>query len=308
MDLHDMHYLIALHKYGNIGKAADEVHVSQPALSKFLQQQNQYYGEKLFTKQGHKLQITEFGEMLLKYAMQFTILEETMNHEISCWQSKNKPFKIALPGGSGRHVLSIAFPKFMAAYPDVDLRYIDIHTTLAYDKIRSGEVDAAVCGIPVDDADFSWKSIYREEMVLAISKNHPIVKEGVTRSGFSHPWIDLHHLKEETFILLAKTQWPGAATETIFKQINFTPQKITRITDIQTAAQLTSVGVGATILIDKYHTFMVNPEQISILSCGEEPVYHHSGIVWKKDRILPSYCGDLFREIELSFKHIAGET
>ena len=49
MDLHDMHYLIALHKYGNIGKAADEVHVSQPALSKFLQQQNQYYGEKLFT-------------------------------------------------------------------------------------------------------------------------------------------------------------------------------------------------------------------------------------------------------------------
>ena len=140
------------------------------------------------------------------------------------------------------------------------------------------------------------------------SKNHPIVKEGVTRSGFSHPWIDLHHLKEETFILLAKTQWPGAAAETIFKQINFTPQKITRITDIQTAAQLTSVGVGATILIDKYHTFMVNPEQISILSCGEEPVYHHSGIVWKKDRILPSYCGDLFREIELSFKHIAGET
>lgn len=300
-----MHYLIALHKHGNIGKAADEVHISQPALSKFLQQQNQYYGEKLFVKNGHKLQITEFGRLLLVYAEQFITLEESMNHELSLWQTHNNPFKIAMPGGTGRYVMSIVIPKFSVSHPDVDLRYIGIHTTLSYDKICSGEIDAAICGVPVNKKNFSWKNIYTEEMVLAIHRDHPIVKEAILHPGFSHPWIDLHHLKEETFILLEKTQWPGMAADTIFKQINFTPKKATRITDIQTAAQLTSAGVGATILIDKYHTFMLDHNQVAVLSCGKEPIYHHSAIVWKNGRILPAYCEELFQEISDSIRHLS---
>ena len=303
MDLHDMYYLLALDKYGSIGKAAEELHISQPALSKFVQHINRSYDERVFVKKGHHLQTTEFGKLLIKYAEKFTALENDMFQDIQSFHGSGT-FRIGIPSATGRYLISHAFTRFGNMHPEADLQYVQIHSTLGPDLIRTGELEAAICAPPEDDVFFSWRSNYREEMVLAVNKRHPIVKTAKEKKGFAHPWVDLRQMQDSTFILMDKDSWPRIAAEMIFKQCDFYPGKVTYTTDMESAVQMASAGFGATILIDKYHLFLLDMSRMAILSCGREPIYHDSAIVWRKSEKLPVWADDLFDCIQAALREL----
>ncbi|MBQ1285180.1 MAG: LysR family transcriptional regulator [Lachnospiraceae bacterium] len=303
MDLHDMYYLIAIDRHGSIGKAADELHISQPALSKFVQQINRAYDEKIFVKSGHRLQTTDFGKLMINYANEFIALEKRMKEDLQTY-SRTRPFRIGIPGATGRYLVRHAFTRFKMMHPEADLHYVQTHSTLAPELIRKGELDVAVCAMPEDHDDLAGRQNYREEMVLAVNKRNPIVSQAIAKAPFSHPWVDIRQMQDVTFILMDMNSWPRIAAEKIFRQCGFRPDKVTITTDIESAVQMASAGLGATILIDKYHLFLLDLSEMAILSCGTEPIYHESSIIWHRDARLPEWSDSLFDCIQEALKDL----
>src|SRR5690606_15321141 len=73
---------ISAAKHLNFTRAAKEMNISQPAVSKNIQELEVQAGRNLFERSGHRLILTEAGQLFLDYAMQLTSIYATLNGEL----------------------------------------------------------------------------------------------------------------------------------------------------------------------------------------------------------------------------------
>lgn len=66
MDFKDLTYITAIAKYQNITKAANSLYITQPTLTKFLQNFEKDLGQKIFSRLGNRFLLTYAGEIYLK--------------------------------------------------------------------------------------------------------------------------------------------------------------------------------------------------------------------------------------------------
>ena len=72
----------------NSTRAADRLHMTQPAISLAIKELEQYYGVRLFDRIGRRLKITDSGKLFLQYAIHITDLFEDMETGLRDWDSK----------------------------------------------------------------------------------------------------------------------------------------------------------------------------------------------------------------------------
>ena len=82
MDFKDLSYVIAIAKTQNITKAADMLYVTQPTLTKFLQNLEREMGQKLFKKLGNRFVLTYAGERYVAKATEILNLKKELDQEM----------------------------------------------------------------------------------------------------------------------------------------------------------------------------------------------------------------------------------
>ena len=80
-----MQYLMAIKNYKNITAAANSLYISQPALSKYLQNLESRLGIQLFNRIGYQFYLTYEGVRFLEYAQRIISLEQCLSDEITSW-------------------------------------------------------------------------------------------------------------------------------------------------------------------------------------------------------------------------------
>ena len=81
MDFKDLSYVLAIAKYQNITKAANALYITQPTLTKFLQNLESDLGQKLFRKLGHRFVLTYAGERYVAKATEILNLKKELDQE-----------------------------------------------------------------------------------------------------------------------------------------------------------------------------------------------------------------------------------
>ena len=82
MDFRDLSYVLAIAKTQNITKAADSLYVTQPTLTKFLQNLEKEMGQKLFRKLGNRFVLTYAGERYVAKATEILNLKKELDQEL----------------------------------------------------------------------------------------------------------------------------------------------------------------------------------------------------------------------------------
>ena len=105
----------------NSTRAADRLHMTQPAISLAIKELEQYYGVRLFDRIGRRLKITDSGKMFLQYAIHITDLFEDMETGLRDWDSKG-----ILRVGASITIGSQFLPGYVKTYaeicPGIDVR------------------------------------------------------------------------------------------------------------------------------------------------------------------------------------------
>ena len=83
MDFKDLNYMVAIAKFQNITKAADSLCLTQPTLTKFLQNIERDLGQKLFSRVGNKFVLTYAGDCYLRKAKEMLALKKELDQELS---------------------------------------------------------------------------------------------------------------------------------------------------------------------------------------------------------------------------------
>lgn len=110
MNLTDLHYVVEIEKSGSISKAAKELYVAQPNLSKAIKHLEREFGISIFERSSKGVKATREGQKFLEYAKRIIYEIKEMKRDCSDLGKENLSFKITVPRAS---YISSAFAEFI---------------------------------------------------------------------------------------------------------------------------------------------------------------------------------------------------
>lgn len=147
--LKQLRYALAVGEHLHFKKAAESCHVSQSALSTALNELENQLGLKIFERDNKKVIITAIGQDILQRAKQ-VLLE--VDDIYSLAQSQKSPLSFPITIGAiptiAPYLIPKMFPLIQEEYPEADITLIEEQSKVLVEKVRKGEIDAAILALP----------------------------------------------------------------------------------------------------------------------------------------------------------------
>src|SRR5207342_1702152 len=149
MEMQQVRYFVALAGTLNFTRAAEQCNVSQPALTRAIQQLEHELGGPLFHRERGNTHLSELGRMMLPYLQ--TVEEQTKAAREQAKAVKRLE-KATLTIGTmctiGPQLVSSLMIRFQAAHPDVEVRVVDAGAPQMIEMLEKGELEVAIVGVP----------------------------------------------------------------------------------------------------------------------------------------------------------------
>ncbi|MFB6348600.1 LysR family transcriptional regulator [Moraxella marmotae] len=278
MEFRQLGYFLHLASTGSVSQSAKVLGLSQPSLSRQIQQLEENLQVELFERHHRPMALTDAGEFLYRHIKQpLHELEQAMALTRRLGDGRQNRLII----GSVVSVLYGLLPEVISqirqdidgTHPDFDIKVIEMSFEQQISALKAGEIDVGFGRIECDDPLIQQTFLRHEMFVLAVPKWHALAKQS------TQP-IRLSDLGNDTLILYHKTPNPHASlTESdpllqLFEQTQTQPKNNIRVRDIQVALAMVAASEGFTIVPDSLKT--VRTEQICYLPLAHDftsPMY-----------------------------------
>lgn len=185
---------VAQHK--SFSGAAQELFLSQPAVSQSVRQMEEQLGMQLFVRSSKKVELTPQGSILYEYASSALGLLESAEQQLSGLQTLGAG-QLRLGAGdiTARHLLLPALERFHQLYPKVHLSIFNRTSASSLELLHAGRIDAAFVNLPIEDDRITvhWESPVQDIFVagqrFAELKDKPLTARQLARL----PLIMLEH-------------------------------------------------------------------------------------------------------------------
>ena len=294
MDIKEAKYVLAIAKYKSINKASKALYISQPSLSKYLQNLEYKTNVKLFHHMHGEYIPTYIGERYLQYAKRMLQIEHEWNEELADLQAfKKGELSIAIPILRSSYVIPKTIATFHKQYPNVKIQVFEVANTVEK-TLEDDSIDIVIYNTDQLPKQFDYELIDENEIVLVIRKDHPIVKKAICKEGFDHPWIDINRLKEEPFISLHPNQISSQVIQDHLQQlsISLTPWMQTRSSEV--AMKMVEEGVGFTFISDGYMKQLSSHKDLIALSIGNHRLFTHMIAAYRHGQYLSEFVTQYF--------------
>jgi DNA-binding transcriptional LysR family regulator len=197
LDLNLLTIFDAVWRHKHIGRASEELELSQPALSHALNRLRGKIGDALFVKVPAGMQPTARAVQLEPIVQ--SILASVREHVLTMPRfdpgNACRSFTIALTDVGEMVLLPKLLGRVMAVAPAVDIRTTSMPTRDLMTALRKGEVDLAIGYYPdMRGSDILQQRLFREGFVSVVRADHPVVRGKLTQKQFR----DLPHVVVQT--------------------------------------------------------------------------------------------------------------
>ena len=183
MELREMKYFLAVAREENITRAADFLCVTQPSLTRQIQNMEKEVGQPLFIRAGRKMVLTEAGMLLRKRAEEIVELYEKAEHE---WlnASSDVSGEVFIGGGEtyGMTILMDAVSEMHKTYPSIKIHIHSGDMVDVCDRLDKGLIDFGLLMQPADLSKYeNIRLPHVDRWGLLMHKDHPLAnKEYIT--------------------------------------------------------------------------------------------------------------------------------
>ncbi|MCR5229022.1 MAG: LysR family transcriptional regulator [Solobacterium sp.] len=226
MDLHSLEYFRKVAELEHVTKAAEQLHVAQPSLSRTISNLEAELGVSLFDRSGKKIVLNQYGEAVLKHAKR--ILKETEDIYSEIREMKGDQMSsVSVSVQAASKLMTQFIIEFQNKYPDIAL-----HLTLG----RSNEeCDLTVTSSIHRPEDPDSVILLQEELLLAVPKNDPLAEKKHVR---------LSDTKDMKFIALEKGKNLRIAADAYCRMAGIEPDIILESDSPDTVRGLVQAGLG----------------------------------------------------------------
>jgi LysR family hydrogen peroxide-inducible transcriptional activator len=174
MDFNQVRYFLALADTLNFTRAAEQCHVSQPALTQAIKRLEVELGGNLIRRDGRDTEITELGKSLRMHFEQIDRTRHLVRTTAKAVTSGEvSPLSIGLMCTVGPRLLTGMLDAFQTQHPMVSLELHDVTPATIPDLLLSGSLDCVFCAShAAPHPRLRYVELYEEAMVIAFPKDH----------------------------------------------------------------------------------------------------------------------------------------
>jgi DNA-binding transcriptional LysR family regulator len=240
--LQQLTYFLAALEHGSFSAAADSLHMAQPSLSEQVRRLEKELGVPLFVRAGRGLQPTEAGLELRTYAERMLGLADEARASVGeIRELRGGTASFGMFGDAPWYGLTDLVAAFRARFPDVRLRVVGQNSYEVADAVRSGELEAGLIVLPVDDTGLDVRPVMRDEVLYASAERKR------TRAPLT-----VEELVERPLVLYdARFGWSDPTRSLLYERAQARGLRIEPVVEVEhllAALDLVARGVGDTIV------------------------------------------------------------
>lgn len=271
MELRKLECFKAVVEEGSILRASQRLHMTQPPLSRMMQELENELETQLFMR-GKRITLTPTGKLLYERACSLLSLAEDTLKEISSMEKKNEiTLQMGIVSSSTGLLYSHTLENFCNQYKNVRLNIREANTYQLIELLNHKIIDLAIVRTPFNTAGFQSYFFHWEPMTV------------LSRDGCFQKEIVLSELSGKPIILYRRFK---EIITNLFKEHTLDLNIVAEVDDAKTAILLTSTGIGNAIVPQSAYTlFRYLGLSSAVLQCEE--LSTSLGIIYRNNETLP---------------------
>lgn len=279
-ELYRVFYTVARH--GNITAAAEELHISQPAISRSIKNLEEQLGGKLFTRTKRGVILTDEGQEFFKYIK--TAIEYINNAEHKFNDLMN------LETGSIRIGISTTLTKefllpyietFHKLYPKIDIQITTNISSELIHSLKNGLIDIVIVNL--------GSKKYGEDLnVMKVKEIHDCFVANDNYQELFNKKVSIQDLNDYPLILLPKGSNTRMFLNSIVDENNIILKPSMELASISLTIEFAKIGLGIAYVPKEYITEYLKTKKLQIIETVEEIPSRHIALITSKNS-LPNF-------------------
>lgn len=265
---------------GSVTKAGSRLHLTQSALSHQLLDVEQKLGVSLFTRMNKRMVLTPAGERLLDSAR--NILDELKRTEEDLRHialEREGILRISTECYTCYHWLPSLLQVFNKQFPRIDVQIVVEATRNPHRALLDGKIDLALVSSPVRNNKLTYKPLFRDELVVILSKNHPLN---------DRTFIKPEDLLTEHLILYTKPE-EHYAFKHVLVPAGVSPRRVSNVQLTEAIVEMVKAGVGVGILSRWTVAPQLDAGIVRALPITKNGLYRDWSAAMQKNKATPAY-------------------
>ncbi len=291
LNLHQLRVFQAVARHLNFSRAAEELAISQPAVTSHVKQLEGLLGLKLFDKIGRRVYLTEAGQHLYEYSQRvFALLGEAVQVMEELRGMTRGSLRVAAGTTAGVYVVPAFLGAFRRAYPQVRISLDVTNRAQVAQRLLLNQVDLAVMGQVPPDEGLAAESFLANELVVIAAPGHRLAG----RQG-----IPVQELAGETFILREPGSGTRATAERVLAAAGVPVQPGMELGSNSAVKQAVANDLGIAVISRHAVALELAVGRLVILDVEGFPIVRHWHVVHLRHKHLPPPAA-AFKELLLS--------
>ncbi len=277
INFRDLRYLVAVADHRHFGRAAAACYVSQPTLSTQIKKLESYLGVQLVERTNKQVMLTASGSMIAERSRH--VLNEVADI-VDTARAAGDPMagdlRLGLIPTVGPYLLPHLVPQLRDVYPRLRPLLYEEQTARLLERLRRGELDAAIMAIPVADEGLLHASLFSEPFYLALPSNHRLASREV---------VEVSDLEAEQILLLEEGHCLRDQALDVCNLVGAREDVGFRATSMETLRQMVASGAGMTLLpalAAAANGFVPNPEPIALRPFRAPAPQREMALFWRR--------------------------
>lgn len=238
MELEQLRHVLKLAELENFTRAAQQVNLSQSALSRSIARLEEELGQPLFERRPRKAALNDAGQLLADRAAKILALVDDAKAEI-CDDVQSGKVRLAAIPTIAPYFLPPRLRSFEAKFPGARLIIQEDTTDNLLKKISGGEIDLAIAALPITAKYLEVETLFEEELLLVTCKDHPLVHK-------KH--IHAADIQNVPFVLLGETHCLSDNVIAFCRRTSFNPVSVERTSQLAMVQELVALGHGVSLI------------------------------------------------------------
>ena len=263
MNMQHVEYILTLASEKNFSKAAEQLFMTQSALSQYVRKKEQHLGITIFNRGNGPITLTPEGELYVKVLQKVKLDYLNFQRQLAdLTELRTGKLVIGISSFRATHLLPRVIKEFIEAYPGIELEIVTDNVNRLKASLESGKIDFCIENDYFEKNLFHCESLYTEAHYLAVPGNHPISEAlgsdaitaedigNETPAFFKAAPVSLDRCENIRFIGVKPGSSFYKCHSDIYREARFTPQYISTVDNIETAFRWADEGIAVAIIPD----------------------------------------------------------
>ena len=268
---------LAVESSKNFTKAAQELSLTQPAVSHHIRQLESEIGAKLFVRCKGGIELTEAGIIALKYARRLKALYGNMRAEIADVGSHPANLRVGITHTAESNIVAEVLAKYSNENHGLIITIITESINNLYNMIGNYEIDLAIVEGQPHNPELCSLMLDTDYLVCVVPINHPLAKKAM---------VTLNDIRRENLILRSKNSETRSLFISHLTSINESIDDfnvILEVDNIATIKDLIRKDLGISILAKSTCMDELRKKKIAVLPIENLSMIRQTNIVYQKD-------------------------